>query len=198
MQLQAVHVRDPFVGRELAQLKSLLRRIDGIAIDTQITPRLAVLAPAVLAPALRLGPPDGSLAHLAAISVPDTHLVQVYLGRLPLAGKEEAPPAAPLAEQPVDSSGVARVVSELGQGIQRREQQKVLRGPVRAHVEVAGLVARRAVAAVELLLGAGRVGGRGHAVIVGIGGRFVGERQEDDVLDGAAVARAVEGAAGWS
>lgn len=191
MQLQAVHVRDPFVGRELAQLKPFLRRIDRIAIDAQITPRPAVVA-GLLAPALSLGPPHGSLAHLAAISVRDAHLVQVHLGRLPRAGKEEAPPAAPFTEEPVDGSGIAGVVSELGQRIQRREQQKVLRGPVRAHVEVAGLVARRAVAAVELLLGPGRVGGRV------VNDWFMGKREEDNVLDGAAVARAVEGAAGWS
>lgn len=156
MQLQAVHVRDPFVGRELAQFKALLRRVDSIAIDAEITPRSAVFAPAV-----SLGPPDGPPPHLAAIPVRDTHLVQVHLGRLPLAGKEEAPPAALFAEEPVDGSGIAGVVSKLGHGIQRREQQKVLRGPGRAHVEVAGLLAGRAVAAVELLLGAGRVGGRG-------------------------------------
>lgn len=191
MELKAVHVRDPFVGREVAQFKPVLRRIDGIAVDAEIAPR-----PALLAPALGLGPPDGPPAHLAAVPVRDVHLVQVHLGRLPLAGEEEAPPAAPFAEEPVDGSGVAGVVSELGRGIQRREQHKVLRGPGRAHVEVAGLVAGRAVAAVELLVGAGRVGGRGRGS--GGGGRFVGERQEDNVLDGAAVTGAVEGAADWS
>lgn len=156
MQLQAVHVRDPFVGRELAQLKPFLRRIDGISIYAEIAPRSAVLAPA-----LSLGPPDGPLPHLTAIPVRDAHLIQVHLGRLPLAGKEEAPPAAPLAEEPVDSSGIAGVVSELGHRIQRREQHKVFRSPDRAHVKVAGLLAGRAVAAVKLLLGAGRVCGRG-------------------------------------
>lgn len=93
----------------------------------------------------------------------------------------------------MDESGVAGVVSELGHWIQRGEQHEVLRGPGRAHVEVASLVAGRAVAAVELLVGAGRVGGRRRANR----GRFMRECEEDDVLNEAAVTGAVEGAACW-
>jgi hypothetical protein len=46
----------------------------------------------------------------------------------------------------VDASLVAGVVPKLGRGIQRGEEQEVLGGPGRADVEVAGLVARLAVA----------------------------------------------------
>lgn len=183
VELKAVHVRDPFVGRELTQFKPLLRRIDGIPIYTEIAPRVSLLAPA-----LGLGPPDGPRAHLASITVLDAHLVQVHLGRLPLAREDEAPPAALFAEEPVDEPGATGVVSELGQGIQRGEEHKVLGGPGCAHVEVAGLVAGGAVAAVKLLIAdRGRGEGRGS----------MGECEEDDVLDAAAVAGAVKGAACW-
>lgn len=60
------------------------------------------------------------------------------------------------------ASGAALVVCELGQRIQWGEQHEVLGRPGQTHVEVAGLVAGCAVAAVELLVGAGRVGGRGR------------------------------------
>lgn len=185
MELEAVHVRDPLVGRELAQLKPLLRRIDRVSIHAEIAAH-----PPLLAPALGPGPPDGPPAHPAAVLVLDAHLVQVHLGRLALAREEEAPPGARLAEEPVDGPRVAGVVAELGQGVQRGEQHEVLGGPDGAHVEVAGLVAGHAVAAVQLLVGAGGVGGERR-----VDGRLVGESQEDDVLDGAAEARAVEGAA---
>jgi hypothetical protein len=188
IELKAVHVPDPFVCREFTQFKPLLPRIDSIPIHTEIAPRFSLLAPT-----LGFGPPDGPLAHLAPVPVLDAHPVQVHLRRLPLAREEEAPPAALLAEEPVDESVVAGIVSELGHGIQRGEEHKVLGGPGHADVEVAGLVAGRAVAAVELLVGAGGVGGRGR----GDGGGFVGECEEDDVLDRAAVTGAVEGAACW-
>lgn len=187
MEFEAVHVRNPFVRREFAQLKPLLRRIDGISIHAEIASHSPLLAPA-----LGHGPPDGPLAHPSPVLVLDAHLVQVHLGRLTLARKEEASPGARLAEEPVDGTRVAGVVAELGQGIQRGEQHEVLGGPDGAHVEVASLVAGHAVAAVELLVGAGRVGGQRR-----VDGRLVGESQEDDVLDGAAEARAVEGAACW-
>lgn len=51
----------------------------------------------------------------------------------------------------MDKSVVAGVVPKLGYGIQRREEHEVLGGPGRAYVEVASLVAGRAIAAVELL-----------------------------------------------
>lgn len=187
MELEAVHIRNPLVRREFAQLKPLLRRIDSISIHAEI----AAHSP-LLAPALGPGPPDGPLAHPAPVPVLDAHLVQIHLGRLALARKEEASPGARLAEEPVDGARVAGVVAELGQGIQRGEQHEVLGSPDGAQVKVTGLVAGHAVAAVELLVGAGRVGGKRR-----VDGRLVGESQEDDVLDGAAEARAVEGAACW-
>lgn len=147
IELKAVHVPNPFVRREFTQFKPLLPRIDSIPIHTEIAPRFCLLAPT-----LSLGPPDGPLAHLAPIPVPDVHLVQVHLRRLPLAREDEAPPAALLTEEPVDESVVAGVVPKLGHGIQRGEEHEILRGASRADVEVAGFVAGRAVAAVELLV----------------------------------------------
>ena len=91
----------------------------------------------------------------------------------------------------MDESVVAGVVPKLDHGIQRGEEHEVLGGAGRADVEVAGLVTGRAVTAVELLVGAGGFGGRGR----GVGGGFVGECEEDDVLDGAAMAGTVERAA---